>query len=92
MGRSEATTDTTTSTLTNIDTTKRRILVVEDEEALAVGIRDAIEHAGSLLPVVSTRGLDEGDGTTERHAVAGHQLLAQIFQLARQCASPRRIR
>jgi len=25
---------------------KRRILVVEDEEALAIGIRDAVEHAG----------------------------------------------
>ena len=25
---------------------KRRILVVEDEEALAIGIRDAIDHAG----------------------------------------------
>ena len=50
-------TDTTTSTLTNIDTTKRRILVVEDEEALAVGIRDAIEHAGyqSTSPSTATR-------------------------------------
>ena len=36
----------TDTNVTNIDTTKRRILVVEDEEALAVGIRDAIEHAG----------------------------------------------
>ena len=44
-------TDITTSTLTNIDTTKRRILVVEDEEALAVGIRDAIEHAGYQVDV-----------------------------------------
>ena len=31
--------------------TKRKILVVEDEEALAIGIRDAIEHAGYEVAV-----------------------------------------
>lgn len=31
---------------TQTSTTSRRILVVEDEEALAFGIRDALEHAG----------------------------------------------
>lgn len=30
---------------------KRKILVVEDEEALAIGIRDAIEHAGYQVAV-----------------------------------------
>lgn len=44
-------TDPTTSTSSTADSTKRRILVVEDEEALAVGIRDAIEHAGYLVDV-----------------------------------------
>ena len=29
----------------------RKILVVEDEEALALGIRDAIEHAGHTVSV-----------------------------------------
>ena len=31
--------------------TKRHILVVEDEEALAIGIRDALEHAGYRVDV-----------------------------------------
>ncbi len=36
---------------TQPNTASRRILVVEDEEALAVGIRDALEHAGHRVTV-----------------------------------------
>ncbi len=33
-------------------TTTRRVLVVEDEESLAIGVRDALEHAGFKVEVV----------------------------------------
>lgn len=44
-------TDPTTTTSSNADPSQRRILVVEDEEALAIGIRDAIDHAGYHVEV-----------------------------------------
>ena len=79
MGRSEATTDTTTSTLTNIDTTKRRILVVEDEEALAVGIRDAIEHAGYEVDVAL-----DGNSALELARAGQHDLIVLDLMLPGQ--------
>jgi len=39
----------------------RRILVVEDEESLAIGVRDALEHAGFSVDVVH-----DGVGALER--------------------------
>ena len=45
--------------------TKRHILVVEDEEALAIGIRDALEHAGYRVDVAH-------DGVAALEAVAAN--------------------
>ena len=72
-------TDTTTSTLTNIDTTKRRILVVEDEEALAVGIRDAIEHAGYQVDVAL-----DGNKALELARAGQHDLIVLDLMLPGQ--------
>ena len=35
-----------TMTESNLETGAKSVLVVEDEEALAIGVRDALEHAG----------------------------------------------
>jgi two-component system alkaline phosphatase synthesis response regulator PhoP len=34
------------------DTTRKTVLVVEDEESLAIGVRDALEHAGFAVDAV----------------------------------------
>lgn len=61
--------------------TKRRILVVEDEEALAIGIRDALEHAGFEVRVA----LDGNTALeTARQAEPGFDLIVLDLMLPGQ--------
>lgn len=48
---------TSMSSSPNSQTSTRRVLVVEDEESLAIGVRDALEHAGFQVTLAH-------DGTT----------------------------
>ena len=69
----------TDTNVTNIDTTRRRILVVEDEEALAVGIRDAIEHAGYHVDVAL-----DGNKALELARAGQHDLIVLDLMLPGQ--------
>ncbi len=69
----------TDTNVTNIDTTKRRILVVEDEEALAVGIRDALEHAGHQVDVAL-----DGNKALELARAGQHDLIVLDLMLPGQ--------
>ncbi|MEM8710035.1 MAG: response regulator transcription factor [Planctomycetota bacterium] len=59
--------------------TKRRILVVEDEEALAIGIRDAVEHAGFEAAVAH-----DGNSALETAKSGGFDLIVLDLMLPGQ--------
>ncbi len=58
---------------------KRRILVVEDEEALAIGIRDAVEHAGFEAAVAH-----DGNSALETARNGGFDLIVLDLMLPGQ--------
>ena len=72
------TSETNPATLTPSGT-KRRILVVEDEEALAVGIRDAVEHAGFEAAVAH-----DGNTALETARAGGFDLIVLDLMLPGQ--------